>query len=115
MTMNITIQQSPGRPSGGNWYLGTVNNFYFEVLVFAEPSRFGIDGGQVSKLYLLDKPRRKGGKELACYERTWHLRPREAKDAQGIVWRQIRGAIDLVVAETSRRERARQQQVERQD
>ena len=32
------------------WKQGTTNGYYWQAKVFAEPSRFGIDGGRVSIL-----------------------------------------------------------------
>jgi hypothetical protein len=63
--------------------------------VFGEPSQYGIDGGQVSKLYVWDGPNKKRGKALAVYERGWELEP----DEDG------RPVVEFVVQELSRRER----------
>jgi hypothetical protein len=107
MAMQIEIMHTSRSLSGGRWYVGRVGPYRFEALVFAEPSRHGIDGGQVSKLCLLDRPRREGGRELAAYERQWELRPEEAAKALGVDWRAVQEAVHTVVEETSRRERAR--------
>ena len=91
----ITVTKSSRSLSGGTWYVGTAGSYYFEALVFCEPSRFGIDEGQVSKLYVFDKPRSQDGHELACYERGWELRPKEE---------QLQATITRLVAELSRRD-----------
>jgi hypothetical protein len=105
--MQVRITSTSRSLSGGTWYVGTVGRYHFEALVFAEPSQYGIDGGQVSKLCLLDGPRKQGGRELACYERGWELRPEDASQALGVDWHETHQAIDQVVAEVSRRERER--------
>ncbi len=105
--MQIEITRTSRSLSGGTWYVGRVGRYRFEALVFAEPSQYGIDGGQVSKLCLLDRPRRQGGRELAAYERQWELRPEEAAQVLGVDWSEVQDAVQTVVAETSRRERAR--------
>jgi hypothetical protein len=105
--MSIKITRTSRSLSGGTWYVGRVGPYRFEALVFPEPSQYGIEGGQISKLCLLDKPRRQGGRELAAYERGWELRPEEAGEALGVDWRAVQEAVQTVVAETSRRERER--------
>jgi hypothetical protein len=103
--MQVRITSTSRSLSGGTWYVGTVGRYHFEALVFAEPSQYGIDGGQVSKLCLLDGPRKQGGRELACYERGWQLRPQEAARALAVDWREVGTAIGHVVVEVSQRER----------
>jgi hypothetical protein len=84
--------------SGGEWYVGQIGSYWFEALVFVEPSQYGIDGGQVSKLCLLDGPRKRDGREVACYDRGWDLAPEEAP---------VQEAITQLVEDLSRRERGR--------
>ena len=105
----VRVRKRSRSMSGGVWYVGTVGSFYFEALVFAEPSKYGIDDGQVSKLLILDKPRRQGGRELACYERGWELRPEDAEASLATDWRTVHEAVRVVVEETSRMEREREQ------
>lgn len=106
--VTVTVKMRSRSLSGGVWYVGTVGTYYFEALVFSEPSKYGIDGGQVSKLLILDKSRRQGGKELACYERGWEVRPENAEVSFEIDWRTVQEAVRVVVDETSRMERERQ-------
>jgi hypothetical protein len=94
----ITITTRGRSLSGGEWYVGRVGSYWFEALVFTEPSQYGIDGGQVSKLCLLDAPRKRDGRELACYDRGWDLRPAEA---------QVQEAMMRLVDDLSRGERER--------
>jgi hypothetical protein len=75
--MRIRITSKHAGLSGGAWYVGRVDGSHFEALVFVKPSHYGIDGGQVSKLYLWDGPKRKRGKTLAVYERGWEQEPGE--------------------------------------
>jgi len=97
--MEIRITGQHGSLSGGAWYVGRVGGYHFEALVFAEPSQYGMDGGQVSKLYLWAAgPRGKRGESLAVYERGWELEPEE----------DVRQVVEMLVAELSRRQRERQ-------
>jgi len=50
--MRIRITGKHAGLSGGAWYVGRVDGRHFEALVFAKPSHYGIDDGQVSKLFL---------------------------------------------------------------
>jgi len=93
--MEVRITGKHGGMGGGVWYVGRVEKRHFEALVFAEPSQYGIDGGQVSKLFVWDGPKKKRGKALAAYERGWELEPEE----------DVRQVVEMLVAELSRRER----------
>ena len=93
--MQIKVTRTHRGPSGGTWYVGRVDGRHFEALVFAEPSQYGIDGGQVSKLYLWTGPKKKSGQEVAVFERGWELEPDE----------DTRLVVDCLVQELSRRER----------
>ena len=93
--MEVRVTGQHGSLAGGLWYVGRVGSYHFEALVFVEPSQYGLGGGQVSKLYLWDGPKKKRGKALAVYERGWELEPEEG----------MRGVVEMLVAELSRRER----------
>ena len=93
--MRIRITSKHAGLSGGTWYVGRVDGRHFEALVFAEPSQYGIGGGQVSKLYLWTGPKKKGGQTLAVYERGWEQEPGE----------EVRPVVEFLVQELSRRER----------
>jgi hypothetical protein len=95
VVMEIRVTSRHSGIGGGTWYIGRVGTYHFQALVFAEPSEYGIDGGQVSKFYLLDKPRKKRGTEIAVYDRGWELEPAEAD----------RPVVEALVAELIRRER----------
>jgi hypothetical protein len=56
------------------WKEGTIkiqnSVFHYWVKVYDEPSRFGIDGGRISKLMLKRK------NEIVCnYDRGWDMKP----------------------------------------
>jgi len=93
--MEVRITGKHGGMGGGAWYVGRAGDYHFEALVFTEPSQYGIDGGQVSKLYVWAGPKRKRGKALVVYERGWELEPDE----------EVRPVVEMLVEELSRRER----------
>ena len=93
--MELRITSKHGGMGGGVWYVGRVEKLHFEALVFTEPSQYGIDGGQVSKLYVWAGPKKKRGKSVAVYERGWELEPGE----------EVRPVVEFLVQELSRRER----------
>ena len=93
--MWIRITSKHAGLSGGTWYVGRVDGKHFETLVFTEASQYGIDGGQVSKLYVWAGPKKKRGKSLAVYERGWEQEPGE----------DVRPVVEVVIQELSRRER----------
>ena len=55
-----------------NWTRGRVGNFRFEIKHWPEPSRYGIDGGRISKLWIAPLGR---GPAVAVYDRGWDTRP----------------------------------------
>jgi len=93
--MEIRVTGRHGGLGGGTWYAGRVDGYHFEALVFGEPSQYGIDGGQVSKLYLWTGPKKKGGQEAAVFERGWELEPND----------EVRPVVEFLVRELSRLER----------
>lgn len=52
------------------WTNGIINGFDFCVKHFEEGSRFGINNGRISKLWIA-----KNGKVYANYDRGWDVRP----------------------------------------
>jgi len=93
--MEIRVTGKHGGMGGGVWYVGRVEKRHFEALVFTEPSQYGIDGGQVSKLYLWTGPKKKGGQEAAVFERGWELEPGD----------EVRPVVEFLACELSRLER----------
>ncbi len=53
--------------------------FRYEIKHFDEPSEYGIDGGRISKLEIMD-----GERTVAKYERGWDIRP-SSKSAKASV------------------------------
>jgi len=92
--VGLRITGKHGGLGGGVWCVGRVGGYHFEALVFAESSQYGIDGGQVSKLYLWAGPKKKRGETLAVYERGWELEPGD----------EVRPVVEFLVQELSRRE-----------
>lgn len=70
-----------------NYSTGTVivgnNRYYYEAKVFERPSQFGIDGGNISKLYVkrLDDG---DGRVVAHYDRGWDIKPADT-DTEKVV------------------------------
>lgn len=46
----------------GNWKIGTIDGIKFQANVYYEDSGFGIDGGNISKLWI---------KGICNYDREW--------------------------------------------
>ena len=72
LTFKIKVKET--RPAGNGWTEGTmrVGNgiYHYWVKSFAEGSKYGIDGGRISKLMM----KRKG--EIVCnYDRGWDVEP----------------------------------------
>ena len=78
-------QENLGEGWADNYASGTVdvggNRYYYEVKVFEEPSQFGIDKGNISKLYV---KRLNDGDVVAHYDRGWDMEPINA-DAKEVV------------------------------
>ena len=56
-------------------YIGVGDNcYYVEIKYFDEPSRFGIKGGRVSKLWVSDEDTKE---EILWYERGWVTKPQD--------------------------------------
>lgn len=56
------------------WTSGKSNGFKWEIQHFDEPSRFGIDGGRISKLWI---QRISNNEIMANYSRGWDIEPSE--------------------------------------
>ena len=56
-------------------YIGVGDNcYYVEIKYFDEPSRFGIKGGRISKLWVSDEDTKE---EILWYERGWVTKPQD--------------------------------------
>ena len=60
----------------GSWVFGTVAGCEFEVKHFDAPSKYGIDGGRISKLWI----RRSCKPAFALYDRGWDTMPDTEED-----------------------------------
>lgn len=56
------------------WTTGTINGFYYQIKHYPEGSKFGIEGGRISKLWI-----GKDGITYANYDRGWDIRPTDPK------------------------------------
>ena len=67
------------RPWGeSGWTSGTIGEFRFSAKVYGAPSKYGINGGRVSKLEI-----KKGTMPVVNYQRGWDIRP-ESDEIQEI-------------------------------
>lgn len=57
-----------------NWFKGEYMDYSFTAMVFEEPSKYGIEGGKVSKLCIKDG----SGDWLVNYDRGWDVEPTES-------------------------------------
>ena len=56
------------------WNEGMIDGYEFQVKHYEEASKYGIDGGRISKLWIA-----KDGVEQASYERGWNKQPETAE------------------------------------
>ena len=78
--LNITITRTDG-----NFTAGTCGGYSFEIKHFENPSRFGIDGGRISKLWIT---RTSTYGIVAAYDRGWDRLPffdRDIKATMAII------------------------------
>lgn len=62
----------------GNWVEGVINNgeFGFQAKVFEEGSKYGINNGRISLLYIWEGEWNGVDKCFIVYEREWDLKPK---------------------------------------
>lgn len=65
MTNDITVRIT-GKIDAMNWTFGIVGGVPFEAKIFDEPSKYGINKGRISKLYI---------KDVCSYDRGWNEKP----------------------------------------
>lgn len=73
----------------GGWTKGRLKShseYSFSAKVFQQPSRFGIDGGPISKLEV-----RKDGERVANFDRGWGVEPQIRSDQKAL--KQIRQGL----------------------
>lgn len=65
------------------WVTGTIEGYNWEAKVYDEPSKFGIDGGRVSKLTIwnenIRKKRNLSRASIASYDRGWDINPKNQR------------------------------------
>lgn len=85
----LVIFDKPRRPD--NLYIDgrvlTMPGYGFQAKVYDQPSKFGIEGGKISKLDVT-----KDGELVGRYDRGWDLKPRTAADKEAV--RRIRNGLD---------------------
>ena len=69
----MTDKETIIRKQEGNWTMGSIGGYDFEVKHFDRPSRFGIDEGRISKLMIT---RKSTYGTVASYDRGWDKLPR---------------------------------------
>ena len=64
---------------GGNWYLGVIGGYLFQVKVAEEDSPFGLNEGRIIKLFVKAKPSedQPGDKTVIAFERGWSCYPKD--------------------------------------
>ena len=91
--MNINEAESTNKglkmPQDDEWITGevTINNkpYYIQGKVYEEPSSYGIDDGQVSKLWVHEMNGKDLGKEIIAYDRGWDKEPKDKKLLQEVL------------------------------
>jgi hypothetical protein len=68
--------------NNSNWVKGKIDNYSFEAKLFDDGSRFGINGGRVSKLSIWDEKSRSKANDfiddcMTYYEREWVVEPED--------------------------------------
>ena len=71
----MSTYQITSRAKRDHWVDGTIESFRFQAKVFDEGSKYGIDGGRVSKLFVWDASIGFGSC-IVCYDRGWDVRPK---------------------------------------
>ena len=71
MTTTFTITETK-KHSGANWVEGYIGEYHYQALVFPCGSKFGIDDGNISKLWICHQTTRK---MVVNYDRGWDIEP----------------------------------------
>ena len=77
MTMTFAITETKKRPgplneNGGGWVEGYIGDYTFQAKVYACGSKFGINDGTISKLWICHTATRK---VVVNYDRGWDIEP----------------------------------------
>lgn len=65
---------------GNSWLAGKIGNLNFQAKVYKEDSRFGIKGGNVSKLTVWPEC----GPIMINYDRGWDIKPKNAEEEKTV-------------------------------
>lgn len=71
-----------GTESGSPWISGKIDSmpgYSFHAKLYDQPSKFGIEGGKVSKLQV-----RKDGEQALSYDRGWDQKPTTSEDREAL-------------------------------
>lgn len=78
-----------GTESGSPWISGKIDGmpgYTFKAKLYDQPSKFGIDGGKISRLQV-----RKDGEQTLSYDRGWDQRPTTSEGREAL--RRIRTGL----------------------
>lgn len=70
--MKVSIVDKRPAPFGGYIVTGWSGEYSFQAKVYDRVSEYGIDGGRVSKLWVMHSA---SGKVAATYDRGWDIEP----------------------------------------
>lgn len=70
--LDLSTLQVYERRLGNGWQTFQEGDYKGEFLAFEEPSKYGIDGGRISKLHIKNT---KTGKDVVSYDRGWDKKP----------------------------------------
>lgn len=73
MEISLAPQPITAKREQGNWVTGLIHGIKYTAKVFEEGSQYGINGGNISQLWIGDRIE---------YDRGWLKRPKTAEDKQ---------------------------------
>ena len=82
------------KPLDNNWVEGYVEDYKFQAKVFLQGSKYGIDGGRISKLWIVKIDPLDGSyrETVVNYDRGWDQRPKAGKDTE--IYNLILGCLE---------------------
>ena len=72
MKNRVYIASTDGLYIAGLYIAGSCGPFKFSAKVYGSPSKYGVDGGKVSKLSIHDE---EGFRPIVHYDRGWDVKP----------------------------------------
>ncbi len=67
---------------GNHYFAGHIDDYRFNAKVFSEGSKYGIDGGRVSKLWIQKTMSEFRHATVVNYDRGWDIKPARGKDKE---------------------------------